>query len=196
MRWLALSRRYDGQVFVKPPEVLTRDRLLGTYEVKPVLARLRLVLGVWHRNGVGPEPAPPPAPGSSFSRLGRGAAACRRWLGRLTVACASWAELRPSQRASTPPVPPPTPGCRTTLQGVAVALAATAVTLTVLINSQLDADGAYGVCKAWFCLPLLSLVRRSLLQAQGLSVPGKQAGVPLDCCQVLVWPRHMPRPPE
>ena len=33
--------RYDGQVFVKPPEVLTRDRLLGTYEVKPVLARLR-----------------------------------------------------------------------------------------------------------------------------------------------------------
>lgn len=64
---------YDGQVFVKPPEVLTRDRLLGTYEVKPVLARLR-----------------------------------------------------------------------TTLQGVAVALAATAVTLAVLINSQLDADGAYG----------------------------------------------------
>lgn len=33
--------RYDGQVFVKPPEVLARDRLLGTYEVKPVLARLR-----------------------------------------------------------------------------------------------------------------------------------------------------------
>lgn len=64
---------YDGQVFVKPPEVLTRDRLLGTYEVKPVLARLR-----------------------------------------------------------------------TTLQGVGVALMATAVTLTVLINSQLDADGAYG----------------------------------------------------
>ncbi|KAL4428459.1 hypothetical protein ABPG75_002548 [Micractinium tetrahymenae] len=64
---------YDGQVFVKPPEVLTRDRLLGTYEVKPVLARLR-----------------------------------------------------------------------TTLQGVAVALAGTAVTLAILINSQLDADGAYG----------------------------------------------------
>ena len=35
------ARRYDGQVFVKPPEVLARDRLLGTYEVKPVLARLR-----------------------------------------------------------------------------------------------------------------------------------------------------------
>lgn len=37
--------RYDGQVFVKPPEVLTRDRLLGTYEVKPVLARLRWAPG-------------------------------------------------------------------------------------------------------------------------------------------------------
>lgn len=36
-----LLRRYDGQVFVKPPEVLARDRLLGTYEVKPVLGRLR-----------------------------------------------------------------------------------------------------------------------------------------------------------
>eukprot|EP00887_Chlorella_sp_A99_P004946 scaffold4.g4946.t1 len=35
---------YDGQVFVKPPEVLTRDRLIGTYEVKPVLARLRTTL--------------------------------------------------------------------------------------------------------------------------------------------------------
>lgn len=64
---------YDGQVFVKPPEVLTRDRLLGTYEVKPVLARLR-----------------------------------------------------------------------TTLQGAGVTLMAVAVSLTLLINSQLDADGAYG----------------------------------------------------
>ena len=25
---------YDGQVFVKPPEVLARDRLLGSYEVR------------------------------------------------------------------------------------------------------------------------------------------------------------------
>ena len=24
---------YDGQLFVKPPEVLARDRLLGSYEV-------------------------------------------------------------------------------------------------------------------------------------------------------------------
>ncbi|CAK0786661.1 hypothetical protein CVIRNUC_009875 [Coccomyxa viridis] len=35
---------YDGQTFVKPPEVLTRDRLLGTYEVKPTLARLKTTL--------------------------------------------------------------------------------------------------------------------------------------------------------
>lgn len=35
---------YDGQVFVKPPEVLARDRLLGTYEVKPTLMRLRNTL--------------------------------------------------------------------------------------------------------------------------------------------------------
>ncbi|KXZ50815.1 hypothetical protein GPECTOR_15g501 [Gonium pectorale] len=35
---------YDGEMFVKPPEVLMRDRLLGTYEVKPVLAKLRSTL--------------------------------------------------------------------------------------------------------------------------------------------------------
>ena len=28
------SCRYDGQIFVKPPEVLARDRLLGAYEVR------------------------------------------------------------------------------------------------------------------------------------------------------------------
>ena len=67
------TRRYDGQVFVKPPEVLARDRLLGTYEVRPVLARLR-----------------------------------------------------------------------TTLQAVGVGLAGTALALSLLISSQLDADGAYG----------------------------------------------------
>ena len=32
------------QTFIKPPEVLTRDRLLGTYEVKPTLARLKTTL--------------------------------------------------------------------------------------------------------------------------------------------------------
>ena len=36
--------RYDGQTFVKPPEVLTRDRLLGMYETKPVLQKLRVTL--------------------------------------------------------------------------------------------------------------------------------------------------------
>jgi Conserved in the green lineage and diatoms 27 len=35
---------YDGQQFVKPPEVLARDRLLGTYEVNPVMRRLRGVM--------------------------------------------------------------------------------------------------------------------------------------------------------
>lgn len=35
---------YDGQQFVKPPEILTRDRLLGAYEVRPVMARLRRTL--------------------------------------------------------------------------------------------------------------------------------------------------------
>ena len=34
---------YDGQTFLKPPEVLARDRLLGTYEVKPVMSRLKLI---------------------------------------------------------------------------------------------------------------------------------------------------------
>lgn len=32
---------YDGQVFVKPPEVLARDRLVGTYEVNPIMKQLR-----------------------------------------------------------------------------------------------------------------------------------------------------------
>jgi len=36
---------YDGQLFVKPPKVLARDRLLGAYEVKPALAKLKGLLG-------------------------------------------------------------------------------------------------------------------------------------------------------
>jgi hypothetical protein len=32
------------QVWVKPPEVLARDRLLGSYQVKPALLRLKLTL--------------------------------------------------------------------------------------------------------------------------------------------------------
>ncbi|KAJ7548102.1 hypothetical protein O6H91_08G117200 [Diphasiastrum complanatum] len=35
---------YDGQVWVKPPEVLARDRLLGSYTVKPALNRVKLTL--------------------------------------------------------------------------------------------------------------------------------------------------------
>ena len=35
---------YDGQIFLKPPEVLARDRLLGTYEVKPIITNLKLVM--------------------------------------------------------------------------------------------------------------------------------------------------------
>lgn len=31
---LALRRRYDGQTWVKPPKVLARDRLLGSYEAR------------------------------------------------------------------------------------------------------------------------------------------------------------------
>jgi hypothetical protein len=34
-------RRYDGQIWVKSPEVLSRDRLLGNYKVKPTLARMK-----------------------------------------------------------------------------------------------------------------------------------------------------------
>lgn len=32
---------YDGQIWVKSPEVLSRDRLLGNYKVKPTLARMK-----------------------------------------------------------------------------------------------------------------------------------------------------------
>ncbi|GAQ85274.1 hypothetical protein KFL_002270080 [Klebsormidium nitens] len=35
---------YDGQLWVKPPEILARDRLLGSYQVKPILNRLKQTL--------------------------------------------------------------------------------------------------------------------------------------------------------
>ncbi|XP_042519318.1 protein CONSERVED IN THE GREEN LINEAGE AND DIATOMS 27, chloroplastic [Macadamia integrifolia] len=35
---------YDGQIWVKTAEVLARDRLLGSYSVKPVLNRLKFTL--------------------------------------------------------------------------------------------------------------------------------------------------------
>nr|KYP72254.1 Uncharacterized protein ycf36 [Cajanus cajan] len=35
---------YDGQIWVKTAEVLARDRLLGSFSVKPVLSRLKITL--------------------------------------------------------------------------------------------------------------------------------------------------------
>jgi hypothetical protein len=35
---------YDGQTWVKTNEVMVQDRLVGTYEVLPILNRLRLVI--------------------------------------------------------------------------------------------------------------------------------------------------------
>ncbi|KAG6490046.1 hypothetical protein ZIOFF_051328 [Zingiber officinale] len=35
---------YDGQIWAKPPEVLARDRLLGSYKVKPVIKLLKQTL--------------------------------------------------------------------------------------------------------------------------------------------------------
>lgn len=35
---------YDGEIWVKPPEVLARDRLLAYYKVKPALRRLKATL--------------------------------------------------------------------------------------------------------------------------------------------------------
>lgn len=40
---------YDGQIWQKPSEVLTRDRLIVSYEIKPILERLKktvLILSV------------------------------------------------------------------------------------------------------------------------------------------------------
>jgi hypothetical protein len=35
---------YDGQIWIKPPEVLIQDRLIGTYEIYPGLSLLYLTL--------------------------------------------------------------------------------------------------------------------------------------------------------
>jgi hypothetical protein len=37
---------YDGQLWLKPPEVLARDRLIVSYQVQPILQRLRRTFGV------------------------------------------------------------------------------------------------------------------------------------------------------
>ena len=37
---------YDGQIWVKSPEALVQDRLTGTYQLKPILDRLKVSMGV------------------------------------------------------------------------------------------------------------------------------------------------------
>ena len=50
---------YDGQIWTKPQAVITRDRLIVTYEIKPIFQRLQITFGalalmylvgtiVWH----------------------------------------------------------------------------------------------------------------------------------------------------
>lgn len=38
---------YDGQTWRKPPEMLTRDRLIASFQVAPMLRRLVMSFGVW-----------------------------------------------------------------------------------------------------------------------------------------------------
>jgi hypothetical protein len=37
---------YDGQTWIKTNEVLIQDRLIGVYEVLPILKKLQLVLSI------------------------------------------------------------------------------------------------------------------------------------------------------
>jgi hypothetical protein len=37
---------YDGQTWTKPPEILTRDRLIVSYQVEPLLKRLKRTFGI------------------------------------------------------------------------------------------------------------------------------------------------------
>lgn len=37
---------YDGQTWIKPPEVLSRDRLVVSYQVQPILKRLLQTFGI------------------------------------------------------------------------------------------------------------------------------------------------------
>jgi hypothetical protein len=37
---------YDGQTWTKPPAVLTRDRLIVSYQVQPILQRLKRTFGI------------------------------------------------------------------------------------------------------------------------------------------------------
>ena len=131
-RW----RRYDGQVFVKPPEVLTRDRLLGTYEVKPVLARLRCGDGRW-----------------------------LWWRGQAASAVHSPSCEHPPLLCSGVPhcqlfcwlfAP-----CRTTLQAVGLGLLSTAAGLTLLLNTQLDSADGEALAGQQLCAALLPAAPRT-----------------------------------
>lgn len=37
---------YDGQIWVKPDDVLNRDRIIVEYQVQPILSRIRRTLGI------------------------------------------------------------------------------------------------------------------------------------------------------
>ncbi|MFB8790116.1 MAG: CGLD27 family protein [Potamolinea sp.] len=37
---------YDGQTWTKPPEILTRDRLIVSFQVQPILQRLKRTFGI------------------------------------------------------------------------------------------------------------------------------------------------------
>ncbi len=37
---------YDGQIWIKTPEMLTKDRLIGTYYVIPLLKRIKLTMAI------------------------------------------------------------------------------------------------------------------------------------------------------
>ena len=37
---------YDGQIWIKTPEILTKDRLVGTYYVLPLLQRIKVTFAV------------------------------------------------------------------------------------------------------------------------------------------------------
>lgn len=44
---------YDGQIWIKTPEILTKDRLMGTYYVVPLLRRIKYTLAILTALAVG-----------------------------------------------------------------------------------------------------------------------------------------------
>lgn len=43
---------YDGQVWLKPEEIWNRDRLIMTYEVQPILSRVKLTVSILAATGI------------------------------------------------------------------------------------------------------------------------------------------------